>query len=915
MHKRMKKLLAALLTMVLLFTVAMPTNAMNETNVIDDKNQLEQIMNNSDDTNVESNNMEIDSTDNSQSEKDITLQDTLDDEQNMEDENSIEMEQKNVEVDSNEVTEQVDENNVDIISVNALRDYTSITGTLPDSITDLEKLYYGSVANDSTAPFHNAEQLQDILENGDESYAKAVWEKYRYDLYDPNFQKRGGSGALITPSGNKYDNKKPDTTGRPDYADELLESTGHEYPKDGNSPFHTSVDAQIEPVENGTLVNGALVESDENAFKNLQKTASPDIGDSNSDREYTVDLKATADLKQVKPMAMIFQVQTSWQMFDTLHANDRASLVNGQAVTQDLLSLYEMKQGFLDFMEWMKQNTDGSLLIGITNFQHSSTNSLVNAPYFTNDTDSIIKGLYGWDTFGDCEHIHYSSGELKAAQKQLNNSKNFVNWVDAKNTSIYENAEMVSVIIGGASEAADLKTDSVNLPTIPDGAIKHQYGIRTNSGTGAIANDMISWMDYCAQGGKKTAGAFDTGKYYKDVTTREQFFNTLKDIYADAQEKAPNQQKVTDVVLEDTITAEFEVNQSAIKVYIDGTDVTSSANIQVAGQADGTTKVSCTVGEVAHKQEVHLQISVKAKKNFIGSNNVYTNQGIPTISYKGRIDNATYTQNFTDTPAVNVPICFNVSDGETISLEPGNSIDLADLAKESSGVRIITKEVEDSLDKYAQTEGTLTYQWVDEDGNPVGDPTSAEINSDNRTPPEIPSYTVSAKEDDIGKQYKYKLKVTFTPAEVKVNTTSKVAVSAKSEEGNVGIDVLQKPEGKVYIKKVIDNYQEKLSNDAFIIRVVSEENAESKINTEVVLQHNEMSSAITIKEKTVLDISEVVSKEYEMSDISLSGDGKINGSQVTVDRGEKVVITVHNKYSVKPFFHVSDAIKNQFKRK
>ncbi len=926
MHKNVKNIFAVLLVIILLFTVTMPTSAMNEINIMDDKNLEEQIVDNGDD-----NNPQLESQKKEQLEKEMKSQDILEDNPNIDDEETTEMEQTKEEIDLEKnkndqddfkddtsiVAESDSNNNEENIAVNSIRPYSSITGVLPDSITGLEKLYYGSVANDPTAPFHNAEQLQDILENGDESYAKAVWEKYRYDLYDPNFQKRGGCGALIAPSGNKYDNKKPDTTGKPDYADELLESTGHAYPKDSNSPFHTSVEAQIEPVENGTLVNGALVESDKNAFKNLQKTASPDIGDSNSDREYIVDLKATADLKQVKPMAMIFQIQTSWQMFDTLHANDRASLVNGQAVTQDLLSLYEMKQGFLDFMEWMKQNTDGSLLIGITNFQHSNTNSLVNAPYFTNDTDSIIKGLYGWDTFGDCEHIHYSSSKLKAAQIELNFSDNFENWVDAKNTSIYKNAEMVSVIIGGACEAADLKSNSVNLPTIPNGVIKQQYGIRTNSGTGVIANDMISWLDYCAQGDSKnkTAGAFDTGKYYKDVTTREQFFNTLKDIYADAQEKAPNQQKVTDVVLEDTITAEFEVNQSAIKVYIDGTDVTSSANIQVAGQADGTTKVSCTVGEVAHKQEVHLQISVKAKKNFIGSNNVYTNQGIPTISYKGRIDNTIYTQNFTDTPAVNVPIRFSVSNGETISLEPGNSVDLADLAKESSGLRIMTKEVEDSLDKYAQTEGTLTYQWVDEEGNPVGDPTSAEINGDNRTPPEIPAYTVSAKEDDIGKQYKYKLKVTFTPAEVKENTTSKVAVSAKSEEGNVGIDVVQKPEGKVYIKKVIDNYQEKLSDDTFIIRVVSEGNTESQIDTEVVLQHNETSSAITIKEKTVLDISEVVPKEYEMSDISLSGEGKINGSQVTVDRGENIVITVHNKYSAKPFFHISEAIKNQFKQK
>ena len=817
---------------------------------------------------------------------------------------------------SEEPTQEVQEQSEEPVAINnSLRSYTDITGTLPDSVSGLDKLYYGSVENDLTAPFHNASQLRDILENGDEAYAKAVWKKYRFDLYDPNFQGRGGCGALMTPSGNKYNNKKPDANGKPDYADELLESTGHEYPKDGRSPFHTNIEAQIEPVENGTLVNGALVESDENAFKDLQKTASPDNGDSNSNREYTVDLKATADLKQLKPVAMVFQIQTSWQMFDKMHANDRASLVNGQAVTKDLLSLYEMKQGFMDFMDWMKQNTDGSLMIGITNFQHGGTNSMINAPYFVNNTDSIMEGLYGWDSFGDCEHIHYSNGELVKAEKQLNNSRNFVNWVDAEGTSIYENAEMISVIIGGACEANDLKSDSVKLPVIPSGSIKQQYGIRTNSGTGAIANDMISWMDYCAQESKKTAGAFDTGKYYKDVTTREQFFNTLKDIYADVQEKAPNQQKVTDVTLEDTITNEFDVDQSAIKVYIDGTDVTSSANIQITGQADGTTKVSCTVGEVVHKQEVHLQIPVKAKEDFIGSNNVHTNQGTPTISYVGRLDDTVYTQDFTDDPAVNVPIRFTISDGQTISLAPGKTVDLADLAKETAQTQKMTEVVESKLNTYEQTEGTLTYQWVDEQGNPVGDPTTAAINKDHKTPPDIPSYTVTTKEEDAGTSHQYTLRVTFTPTDIKENTTLKVAVSARTEDGKVEIEVPQKKDGKVYIKKEIDNYQENLSNDTFIIKVASLGNTGSSINTDVILRHDETSPAIIIKEKTVLDISEIIPKEYEQSGISVSGGGEINGHQITVDQGEDITITVHNRYSWKPYFQASDMVKNIFRRK
>lgn len=805
------------------------------------------------------------------------------------------------------------------IATNSLRSYTDITGELPNSITGLDKLYYGSVAKDSTAPFHNAEELQDILENGEESYAQSVWKKYKYDLYDPNFSGRGGCGALMTPSGNAApkNNKKDDKTDpndRPDYADELLESTHHEYPKDGNSPFHNSVSAQIEPIENGTLVNGALVESDENAFTNLQKSVSPDIGDANQNREYTIDLKATPELKQVKPTVFLFQIQTSWQMFDLMHANDRASLVNGKEVTQDLLSLYEMKQGFMDFMEWMKDYTDGSLLMGITNFQHGGTNSMIGSPYFVNNTESIMEGLYGWDSFGDCEHIHYSNGELKNAEQQLNKSSNFTNWVDAKGSSIYQNAEMISIIVGGACEANDLKEDSANLPTVPNGVLKHQYGIRTNSGTGAIANDMISWMDYSAEGSKKNVGAFDTGEYYKNVVTREQFFETLKSIYADVQAKAPNEQKVTNVKMEDTVTTEFDVNKSSIRAYVDGQDVTSKVKIQVSKQNDGTTKVSCEFGTVAHNQEVHLQIPVQTKEDFIGSNNVLTNQGTPMISYTGRIDDTTYTQNFTDAPAVNVPIRFEVTDGQTISTEPGKSVDLADLAKESSGENIMTKEVETMLDKYEQTEGTLTYQWVDKDGNPVGTPTSAIINGESRIPPEIPSYTVNTTEDDIGKTYTYKLRVTFTPADVKETTTSKVAVSARTEEGTVCIDVSQKKEGKVYIRKEIDNYQNQLKEDEFIINVTSTGNETSKINTTVVLKHNETSEAIAIKEKTVLNIAEVIPKEYEVSQITITG-GQIDGSQVTVDRGDNVVITVHNKYSGKPFFHTSNGVKNIFKRK
>ena len=813
----------------------------------------------------------------------------------------------------------------EVPATNALRSYTEITGTLPNKITGLDKLYYGSVAKDNTAPFHNAEELQEILETKDEAYAREVWRKYRYDLYDPNFSKRGGaSGALLTPSGEKYkkDDKKPSSTNpndKPDYADELLESTGHEYPKDEvGGPFHNNASPQIDSAE-GTLVNGALVENDESAFKDLAKKASPDEGDDNKERKYAVDLEATADLKQTKPMAMVFQIQTSWQMFDLLHANSRESLVDKNAVTADLLSLYEMKQGFLDFIEWQKEYAKGSLMIAITNFQHADKSySMFGTPYFSNDCEKLVDGLYGWDSFGDCEHIHYDSEQLDNAITALGEDTNFSAWKDSENNSIYKNAEKISVIIGGGCEERDLKKSTTSLPKVDENdkkrTITRQYGIRTNTATSYgknSLNDKISWMDL-----ENEKNAFKTGEYYKDVVTREKFFETLKAIYMDAQDKAENMQRVTNVALEDTVTAEFEVKKSEIKAYVGGKDVTNNTNLKVEVQEDGTTKVSYNFGTVEHGEKVRLTIPVQAKDDFIGSNNVYTNVGTPTISYTGRIDNTSYKQSFEDTPAVNVPIKFTVKDGQTVTLQPNKSVDLATLAKDADGDKV-TMAVEDALNKYMQIEGTLSYQWFDEKGNPVGDPASVYVDENNRNAPEIPYCSVATTDGDIDKTLNYHLKVTFEPATVKESTTSKIPVTEHSEKGQVGITVEQKP-GRIRFKKIIKNYDGSLKNDEFIINVSSISG--TQISTGFVLKHDEISSYIEVMEPTKLQVQETVPMEYSFvgimaDDTHKSVEKALNSGFVEVSPGDDITVEIYNKYSWNPYFHAFDSITNVFSRK
>lgn len=129
------------------------------------------------------------------------------------------------------------------------------------------------------------------------------------------------------------------------------------------------------------------------------------------------------------------------------------------------------------------------------------------------------------------------------------------------------------------------------------------------------------------------------------------------------------------------------------------------------------------------------------------------------------------------------------------------------------------------------------------------------------------------------------------------------------------VTITNTPVGTVKIKKVIDNYQKELAEDAFIIQAESADDNGTSVNTEAVLKHNESSGTITIKKTTTLNIAEIVPKEYSLSEITVSGGGTLNDNQVTVNPGENVIITVHNTYSWKPFFHVADAIKNQFKWK
>lgn len=701
-------------------------------------------------------------------------------------------------------------------------EFNDATGITLDK---LDKLYYKNVAKDEHFPvddpthyFDDATTFYAALrriwvETGkDKNAVMDFYNKWINDLKDSNF---GNKDKNLYLDGGKT---------KPDYGDESISKGAHIYAKDSRTPFHVNPDADILTVNsylskdpNGTPV---LIGEDPGGFSDLKKS----VETGSTARDFKINLEATSALNLVAPTAIIFQIQTSWQMFDIAHANDKAALVNGKAINDDILSLYEIKHGLLEFEKWIEEENAGAsgtggktgspVMIGITNFQHGSTYSMIKSPYFTNNMENLEEGLYGWDSFGDCEHIHYKSTALTNADNALKAGTGFGSWVDANDASIFdkvkENAKTVSVIIGGACEAADL-----NKNYLPALSVSKQYGIRTNARSDDYPSGHISWMDQ-----ENDSGKFDTGKYYyKDDSnelTRDWFLNSLKEIY---NKSAKDGIDIGNVTIQDTVTEEFNVNVQGItaevegksvsintsKVYSDNRNSSGIGTVRYGDDGELTitysaginpgnikTNVSFNFGSVENSSKVQLHIPVTAKDDFIGGNNIDTNTGTPSVTWDPYEDSlgvkhSAGTAEFTEKPAVNVPVNFNIKDGGETTVPTGTEVSLKDNTDlNSSSIVGDPNMIEDWIRRYPQVAGNVTYQWVDEDGNPVSTPSTVEIPD---RPGEIYDDENASRAGNVNAlegTHTYSLKVTFDPLPAE-DTSVGTPVTSVTKSGRVTI--------------------------------------------------------------------------------------------------------------------------------
>ena len=793
--------------------------------------------------------------------------------------------------------------------------------------------YYDNVARDANVPFSDAQSYANYLASeylaqlklaganvtDDEQpsaaveYIRSIWNKYIFDLYNPNPSAGVVENYSYYPAAN---GSGPIST----YGDHIIE-----WPKDNGSSFHNTTTN----VDKNTLINDLSYDFLEGGvdysrfIESLDKTATADAaGDFNTNRSYDIDITAKTQATSVSPLALLVTVQTSWQMFDYPHANCVAGdgtyttiEVGGAQHNTEMANLYEIKQALLDFITYMDENFPGhNLVLGVNEVQHGGSYNMIQnsvtttvsgkstteTVYVSNNSDLLRQSIYNWDSFGNCEHVHYDTDAMEAAAENLDD--NLTGWTDINGDRIQsDDINKVSVIIGGGTE----NTNGTNgygcaLPwgTFYGSGIDAVYGIRTNVGEPLNTDGVLSWLDYYknntgnpysldAEAGYSTGSATGnfTGKYV--ATTRDAVYNTLvkiaqKELKSKGIKVQDESKNIENVTISDTVNDEFRIEENkpfvatvfdkrgnkvyetvitptaysdagaitaasatftvyntdgtekstvtpTVTVAQNGTETTLSVPVNIpysytpAGEeavpvsgteaynqtlkinrkSNKTTDVAYDFGTVYNTNDAKLHFEVIARDDYIGSNNVFTNEGTPDVSFRhaklnrdgqridenGRVladDEPSFivpndVESY-DTPEVNVPVRFTADDGGSVTVEVKTPVNLEDLSTTAGGTaptlpegytgsetdiadsEYITATVHDLIDNYDQINGTVSYTWVTPGGKQYPVPVTLHVTGG------IPDDDITAA-SEMAQQWTPKtagiydvvLKVTFTP--------------------------------------------------------------------------------------------------------------------------------------------------------
>ena len=148
------------------------------------------------------------------------------------------------------------------------------------------------------------------------------------------------------------------------------------------------------------------------------------------------------------------------------------------------------------------------------------------------------------------------------------------------------------------------------------------------------------------------------------------------------------------------------------------------------------------------------------------------------------------------------------------------------------------------------------------------------------------------------------------------NAEATLQYSVGTSHGTLEYDhpVLQISIGKVRLTKIVDGAAGD-PEDQFLIHMYQGDSS----YTSAALKNGEISPYIPVTKSGVFRIDESVPMEYRKAGTFLvvkdakSGnvaDGRLNGTEVTVNPGDDLLIEVHNEFGHKPYFHAAAAVTN-----
>lgn len=433
-------------------------------------------------------------------------------------------------------------------------------------------------------------------------------------------------------------------------------------------------------------------------------------GNANVNREYTIHLKADfADLKEPDPVVYLITSDMDYATSDIGYAR------NWDPTIYNIGTGTEIKGALNSFANLVTSDYSGSF-IGFSYTGHSNlpgNNYLFSFPYFTDNNTAANSAFSTLHTYGVCGNGHWDSGfsQISTCFSEINRSV-VETYLFGDDQNRLKSIKRVAISIAGSNENGYGGNSKTLKNLFGNNYVSGQdlwYGILTTDGTGQ------HWL-------KNSQGAM--GQLFTGCVTQSSIYSALASIH-----RAVYNPCLFDVTLHDIVRAEFEVtapsgasvdisNGQRTTTWTDGDGDVYTAVCRVDGNGNKL-KNSATEVTVRHTANYYYRtagafektIAIRACEDYIGSNDVFTNQDPAYLTYTNALgEEKTVSVDESKKPTVNVPI--KLMDPSAIEnwILKGDATDLDALGEE------FLQSVYDYVYSYEQVHGTLDLTWMKNSG-------------------------------------------------------------------------------------------------------------------------------------------------------------------------------------------------------